>query len=174
MGPMWYVAKVQPGRSALVRSGLDVLGVETFAPQIVAHKGGRQTTEPLFPGYVFVAVEPDSAAWPRIRWAGGISYFLPSQMEPAPVSDELVEGIRIRTEEWNADGWRSAFRPGDAIRVESGPLNGLDGLFKRYVPGAKRCEVLVSLVGAQHLVRVSVGSLRHEIAHAARAVLSPA
>ena len=156
----WYVAKIKPRCDLGVERLLSTYGVESYAPEILVLKGGGQVSEPLFPGYAFVRVDTQSNVWQRVRWAQGVSYFLPSQRSPVSVLDSLVDDIRSRVARWNGVGWMTAFGAGDPVRIETGPLGGLGAIFQRYVPGNRRCEVLISLVGADHRVSVDPKNLR--------------
>ena len=156
----WYVAKIKPHTESTVELSLSIYGVESYAPKIVVLKGGRQAMEPLFPGYAFVCVDTESDLWRRVRWAQGVSYFLPSQRYPVPIGDAFVSDLRAKVGHWNGDGWTTAFGKGDPVRIEKGPLCGLDAIFQRNVPGKQRCEVLISLVGKDHRVTVDGKGLR--------------
>ena len=156
----WYVAKVKPRGEQLVAWSLAASGAEVYAPDIVVLKRGRQVLEPLFPGYVFVQVDTAAALWRQIRWAQGVSYFLPGNLAPVPIGAAFVDDLKSKVERWNGEGWATAFGMGDPVRIEAGPLVGLDAIFHRYVPGHRRCEVLVSLVGRDHRVSVDTRSLR--------------
>ena len=155
----WYVAKIKPRMENSVELALASYGVVSYVPEIVVLKGGRTRLEPLFPGYAFVQVDTETELWRRVRWAQGVSYFLPGNLEPAPIGAEFLEDLMGRVRGWNGDGWTNAFKKGDPIRIETGPLQGLDAIFHRYVPGKQRCDVLISMVGKDHRVSVDERSL---------------
>ena len=155
----WYVAKIKPHADRMCALSMASDDVETYAPEIVVPKGGRQVTEPLFPGYLFVRLDVRSDAWRRIRWGQGVHYFLPNRLDPVPVGEELIADLRSRVGEWNGEGWTKAFGLGDPVSLQTGALRGLDAIFQRYVARSQRCEVLVSLVGGDHCVQVDVRAL---------------
>ena len=155
----WYVAKIKQHNESRVETFLRQYGVEVYAPQFVVFKRGKQYTEPLFPGYVLVRSDPNSGVWPIVRWARGLRYFIPASSRPTAISDSIVEEIRDRVERWNGGCWAEAFRPGDRVLVEDGPLKTLDAIFQRYLPGERRCEILISLIGHLQTVQVNVAGL---------------
>ncbi len=155
----WYVAKVKARNERRVGADLALLGIQVFGPELLVVKGGKQRTEPLFPGYVFINVDSNAATWAMVKWAHGISYILPDSDCPAPVSNDLVSQIEARLESWNSGGWAEAFQRGDKVVLEGGPLSNLDAIFQRYIPGKQRCEVLVSLMGRPHNVAVNITDL---------------
>lgn len=159
MSLAWYVAAIQRGKESSLKESLAPLGVDVYNPEIVAVKRGRKLREPLFPCYVFCLLDPESDRWPQVHWASGLRYFLGPDGHPSPVEDALVDEVRSRVEQWNDEGWTSAFHPGQEVRISSGALGGLDAIFTRYLPGRQRCEVLVSLVGRMHALQVPILSL---------------
>ena len=156
----WFIARVKPRHEHRVETYLAQWDIETFAPEIMALRSGRQSQEPLFPGYLFARLSTASREWPIIRWAPGVRYFLPSQDAPLPVDDVLIEDLRTRVQHWNGGGWLEAFKPGDAVVMASGPFRTVDAIFQRYLPGKERCEILISLLGSQRTVRTPVADLR--------------
>lgn len=155
----WYVAKLKPHSEHKVAQHLARYGVEVFAPDIVVQKRVTLSQEPLFPGYIFVCCDPSSDKWALIRWAHGLSYFLPVNSEPLPVPEAILYDIKARTERWNAGGWRGAFRPGEQVMISAGHLTSVEGIFQRYVPGKQRCEVLIHLMGRLQTVQVDIEAL---------------
>ena len=155
----WYVARVKARNERRVGADLALLGIEVFGPELLVAKGGKQRTEPLFPGYVFIKLDSSAATWAMVKWAHGISYILPDSAYPTPLPDELVAEVESRLDRWNGGGWAEAFKPGDKVVLEGGPLSKLDAIFQRYIPGKQRCEVLVSLMGRPHNVAVNITDL---------------
>jgi len=155
----WYIAKVQRGQEKALVSSLGYHGVEVYNPETLIKKAGRLKYELLFPTYIFCLAERESPQWPRVRWARGIRYFLGSEAQPTPVASSLVREIESRVQEWNSGGWVKAFRLGDPVRVVYGTVAGLDAIFQCYLAGNKRCEVLLNLVGRQHLVKLPTAAV---------------
>ena len=156
----WYVAKVKTKSERYVTSLLNSYGVEIYAPEITTYRRGNLRQEPVFPGYAFARIDAGSAEWRRARWTKGLSYFLPSQQEPLPVTVEFIDDLRARVGHWNDSGWASALKAGDRVQIEAGSLRGLDAIFYGYLPGNKRCEILISLVGRDHRVIVESNCLK--------------
>lgn len=157
----WYVAKTRARKEWLVETYLtERLGVEVFLPMI-RHPGGRKAGwEPLFPTYLFCLVDPQSADWPAIRWAHGLSYFLGAGQEIVPVSDELITHLKQRVSWWNEGGYVPRFASGERVMVTSGPLSGLEAIFQRYIPARQRCQVLLQILGRLAKVEVTAEILR--------------
>ena len=167
----WHVAVIRRREENALLTRLSQLEIETFSPRILVSQRHRRQMEPLFPGYLFCQIDSEDASWPQVRWAKGLKYFLGSHEAHTLVYPEVVEEIRARVDRWNDGGWANAFMPGERIRVTSGALEGLDGLFQHYLPAKERCQVLFSLVGRWIPVAVEIRDLesvtfRHRFAMA--------
>ena len=160
----WYVAKTKTHKERLVEVYLtEKLGVEVFLP-LIRHPVGRKAGwEPLFPNYIFCFVNPQSADWPAIRWAQGLSYFLGANEELVPLSDELIAHLKQRVSCWNEGGYVPSFVSGEQVMVTSGPFSGLEGIFQRYVPARQRCQVLLGILGQLAKVEVPAEVLRGQL-----------
>jgi transcriptional antiterminator RfaH len=73
----------------------------------------------------------------------------------AVVSNEVMEAVRERTQ----DIRKTLFESGDTIRVVSGPLLGLEGVFE-IADGEQRSFVLLEFMQKQQRVSVSTADLR--------------
>jgi transcription antitermination factor NusG len=156
----WYVARVKRHQAGLVENHIRRWGHEAYNPRIVVLKRGTAEWEDLFPGYLFCRVDTDiDDCWPRLLWTPGLSYFLPPQHHPSPLGEEAVEEIRHRVQAWNQGAYVRVFRSGDRVRVKSGPLMGLDALFKRYLPARDRCEVFLNWLGRRLLTTIDPSDL---------------
>lgn len=159
----WYVAKTKPAKERFVETYItDRWGVEVFLPVIRRPIGRNAGWEPLFPTYLFCLVDPQSAAWPDIRWSPGLCYFLGAGQELVPVSDELIVHLKQRVSWWNEGGYAPSFTPGERVVVTSGPFSGLEGIFQRYVPARQRCQVLLQIIGRLARVELSAEVLKGE------------
>ena len=151
----WYVAKTKPSKERLVKTYLtERQGVEVFLPLIHRPAGRKAGWEPLFPTYIFCLVEPQSADWPAIRWAPGLSYFLGAGQELVSVSDELIAHLKQRVSWWNEGEYVPRFALGERVVVTSGTFSGLEAIFQRYIPARQRCQVLLQILG--RLAKVEV------------------
>lgn len=85
--------------------------------------------EPFFPSYIFVGWAPN---WWPIKSTFGVQRILMGQSdEPYKMPDSIVEQIRARINAPQPIYEPQAFQQGDRIRVTSGVLQGLEGLFHK-------------------------------------------
>ena len=166
----WHIAKTKPHKEAGVIAYLSRWDVETFFPKIrrpANKRRGIEKMEALFPTYLFCRVDRAAQEWRVARWAPGVSYFLSADGQPAGVPDELVEYLRGRVEAWNERRPDRQLSAGDRVAVTTGHFEGLEGVFRSYVPARRRCQIMLETVGglvALELPEYDIRPLHQEIA----------
>lgn len=153
----WYVIQTKPKKEHEARSYLSMKGVEIFSPtmEIVAVRGAKMVEErrPLFPGYLFghFAIPDD---YSLVRWGHGVKKIVSFGPEPLPVPDEVIDLIRQRTEGGEYVRKACRFAKSDVVRVRSGPMKDLLGIFERWVSDTERVKILLNLVGYRPMVEL--------------------
>jgi transcriptional antiterminator RfaH len=154
---VWYLIQTKLNKEEEVQSFLSTKGIETFDPLMETFriKDGKESKKliPLFPTYLFgkFDVEQD---YSLIRWARGVKKILSFGGYPTPVSEAIVELIRQRTD---ADGIVkriSSFVPNETIKIRSGPLKDLLGIFERWDSDRERVRILLNVIGYQPTVEL--------------------
>ena len=99
---------------------------QTFLPleeETRQRNGKFVTTErPLFPGYIFVALDVTRGLWRSVNSTYGITRLVSFGKEPAAVPLDLVSQIMLRCD---ADGKLlppKVLKPGDQVALTKGPL----------------------------------------------------
>lgn len=110
---------------------------------------------PLFPRYLFVAVDPAATRWWSIHSTVGVSKLVCFGKVPAAVPAEIIEEIKARQDENGLVKLRAGcgFKRGDRVRIIDGPLSDLEGLFD-CASDDERVTILLNLMGRQVRVRV--------------------
>ena len=134
-------------------------GYTVFLPKhLKRRKHARRidwVSAPLFPRYLFVAIEPDTTPWWAIRSTVGVSNLICFGNRPAIVPNEIIAEIEARQDEKGLVKTHEGcgFKPGDRVRIIKGTLGDLEGLFES--PNDKeRVTVLLNLLGREVKVRV--------------------
>ena len=144
------------------RENLERQGYEVCLPEIRMRKRrqGRwqEVTEPLFPGYLFVALDLGHDNTAPIRSTVGarglVRFGLHSPAMPAG-SVEFLLGQTPQVEEGET---QLPFSAGDKLRITRGPFAGLEAVYQMQ-RGADRVQVLLALLGGEHSVGVDVDDL---------------
>lgn len=159
MARAWYLVQSKPRNELRALENLVRQGYETYLPLMEVERLQRgkllKKMEPLFPRYLFLHLEEGNDNWGPIRSTMGVAGLVRFGQAYAVVSDEVLEAVRERTQ----DVKKALFASGDSIRVVSGPLLGLEGVFE-ITDGEQRSFVLLEFMQKQQRVSVSTADLR--------------
>lgn len=159
MARAWYLVQSKPRNEMRALENLVRQGYETYLPLMEVERLQRgkllKKMEPLFPRYLFLHLEEGNDNWGPIRSTLGVAGLVRFGQAYALVSDEVMDAVRERTQ----DVKKSLFESGDSVRVVSGPLLGLEGVFE-IADGEQRSFVLLEFMQKQQRVSVSTADLR--------------
>ncbi len=148
-----------------LESRIETMGLENnvFAIEIPTEsvteikEGGRrvESEKKVFPGYVLVRMELDDRSWAAVRSTPGVTGFVGSQGNPAPLTREEYNKIMKRTSREAPKKTSSNLEVGQSIKVVSGPLAEFDGVVSEVNPESGKVKVLVSIFGRETPVELS-------------------
>ena len=158
-GLHWYVIRTKPRSEELAQSYLSCHGITTFLPwmQTLANKSEKDLN-PLFPGYLFAKFDVRKS-YPLVKWGKGINTILGYGRYPTPLAEEVISIIKSRTDEKNVVKIAYQLSKNDCVRIRSGPLKDLLGMFDRWVSDSGRVRVLLNLIGYQASVDLHYSQL---------------
>jgi transcriptional antiterminator RfaH len=146
----WYVVQTKPKREDQARGYLISKGIETFHPlmEYVSTKNGKVSTslKPLFPGYIFSRFDFQKD-YSLVKWGRGVNKIIGVGDYPTPVPSEVIQIIQQRTDERHVARQVLHLCPRDTVRITSGPLKDLVGIFDRWVSDSDRIRILLNLIG---------------------------
>lgn len=148
-GLHWYVIRTKPRSEELAQSYLNCHGVTTFLPwmQSFTHRSGKDLN-PLFPGYLFARFDVQES-YPLVRWGKGVNTILGYGRCPTPLADDVIDIIKSKTDGENIVKIAYQLNKYDCVRIRSGPLKDLLGIFDRWVSDSGRVRILLNLIGYQ-------------------------
>ena len=159
--PHWYVAQTHPHAEAKAGLHLSRQGFEIYLPRYLKKRRHARRVDtvaaPLYPGYVFVAIDFEVQRWRSIQSTIGVSRLVCHGDEPAAVPEGIVEELKLRQDE---NGLivlqrRPRFNPGDTVRVVDGVFSDSLGLYEG-IDDRERAAILLDLLGRK--VRVVLPS----------------
>lgn len=159
-GSRWYVVHTQPNRKARADLNLRRQGFSTYLPRYVRRRRHARRHEmvarPLFPRYLFVALDPARDRWRAIHSTFGVNHLVLAGEEPLPVPDGVVDEIRARE---NGDGFvklglPAGIGPGSQVRLIDGVFADATGVLER-IADDRRVAILLELLGREVRVFVS-------------------
>jgi len=148
----WYVIQTKPKKEIEACRNLCGRGYQCFFPKMLDSRtvNGRsvQIEKPLFPNYLFVKLIL-ARHYYQAKWTKGLARFVGWGDIPASIADEIVETIRSRMDEGGRVRMELDVKPGEQVRIKSGPLKDFIGIFERKVSARDRIRVLLQVVGSQ-------------------------
>lgn len=157
----WYVVQTHAHAEAKAASHLERQGYSTYLPRYLKRRRHARRVEivpaPLFPRYLFVAIDVLTQRWRSIQSTIGVSQLVCRGDEPAMLPAAVIDELQGRH---NAAGFveldlRPRFAPGEKVRVVEGAFAACLGLFEG-MADRERVAILLDLLGRK--VRVVLDS----------------
>jgi transcriptional antiterminator RfaH len=148
----WYVVETHPHAEAKAVAHLIRQGFETYFPRYKKRRSHARRVEtvaaPLFPRYLFVAIDRTTQRWRAIKSTFGVARLIAQGDDPTPLADQVIEGLRRRED---AAGFvrlepHFDFAPGDTIRVLNGAFEACLGLCEG-IADRDRVAILLDFLG---------------------------
>ena len=157
----WYVAQTQPNaeNKALVHLGRQ--GFVTYLPRFLKRRRHARRIDvvaaPLFPRYMFIAMDTTTQRWRSIFSTVGVSRLVCTGDTPTPVADQVIAMLKDRED---SSGFIQLdhlprFSVGDKVRVLEGVFNTYIGIYDG-MSDRDRVAILLDLLGRK--VRVLLHS----------------
>lgn len=159
----WYVAQTLPRAEEMACINLERQGFGAYLPRYRRERRHARRRDvvrsPLFPGYIFVRMDPDTAPWRSINGTFGIKQLICSGERPTAVPEGVVEDIVGREDDDGLVALQSrAFRKGEALRIVSGAMADCFGLFDR-MADRDRVVLLLDLLGRKVRVQAPLAAV---------------
>jgi transcriptional antiterminator RfaH len=159
----WYLLRSKRAAEFHAQENLERQGYGVYFPRLCRPRrvrgSWRERIEPLFPSYLFVQADTDRQVLAPIRSTLGVATLVRFGSEYRPVPDDVVEALK-RRESPDTGLHRldidAAFWPGERVRIEAGPFEGLEGVFQRSA-GKDRVVILLQVLGIETSVKLASG-----------------
>ena len=160
----WLVVRTKPRQERVALRHLGHREVEAYCPLYLEPKWNRKKRQlpvPLFTGYIFVhcVLELQLNA---VSFCPGVAHPVRFDRKPATVEQDVIDALRLR------EAGRGHVMPpeieigiklGNKVMIMAGPLTGLEGIFRGYLRGRERAQVLVEFLRQKNLVEVGTQDL---------------
>ncbi len=150
----WYVVCTRANAEGRALDNLRRQGFETFLPRHKRRRVHARRVEiverPLFPRYLFVAIDLVTAPWRSILGTFGVTDLLRHGEAPAPMPAGIVEALQAESAARLHDEVDPVTRLhiGDPVRVLAGPFADLVGKFHALAE-SQRVIVLLDILGRE-------------------------
>jgi transcriptional antiterminator RfaH len=151
-GKRWYVVQTRPCSEAKAATHLLRQGFEIYLPRYLKSRRHARRVEtvaaPLFPRYVFVAIDMAVQRWRAVQSTIGVARLVCHGDNPAEVPNAVIDSLKLGQDD---RGYvqlerKQRFKLGEKIRVLDGVFSAYLGLFER-MTDADRVAILLDLLG---------------------------
>ncbi len=164
----WYACHTRARHEKRVDERLRRLDFETCLPVVARRRQWHDRTRvvefPVFPGYVFVRSPLERIG--EVGRADGAASVVRFNGRPAPIADREIANVRrftralARSEETELLA-APAVQRGQPVRVESGPLAGIEGLvLEKRGKGRALIQIGIGAIGLGVTAEIDAADLR--------------
>jgi len=161
----WYLVRTKPNSESTALRNLERQDFEAWLPRLsqsLPWRGQwRDRVVPLFPGYLFLAIDEGRQALAPVHSTLGVAGIVRFGASYAIVPDEIVRNLRLLANPetgLHCLAPTARLAPGTQVRIVAGPFGGLEGIFQREA-GEDRAIVLLSVLGQWANVGVAASSV---------------
>jgi transcriptional antiterminator RfaH len=153
----WFLAQLKPNCATIAERNLIRQGFTTFLPreETTQQRNGKfiTATRPLFPGYIFVALNVLRGPWRSVNSTYGVTRLVSFGAAPASVPQDFVAQLQRRCDASGKLLPPAALEPGDLVTVTKGPFANVIAEILHVTPD-QRVWLLMDIMGAKARVVV--------------------
>lgn len=132
----WFALYVKARHEFATNAELRKKGIETFLPSIKRWRQWQDRKKlidfPLFPGYLFVHIFPNSEGFVNaLRTRGAVNLISAELGRPTPVPPEEIGSLRLLIDSGKELDIYPHLKEGTWIRVRKGFLKGAQGILEK-------------------------------------------
>ena len=143
----WVVCVTKPNQEQIAAVNLQRQGFSYYYPRYLYRKTlhDKPIPRPLFPRYMFVAVE---RLWRSLSGTRGISYLLMGDTTPQIIPDGVIDAIKAREDKRGLYQLEAPpkFYKGEKVKTNEGPWAGLPLIYED-MSSHERVTVLMNMMG---------------------------
>ena len=159
----WFLAQVKPNSAQIAQRNLRLQRFKTFLPleEETRQRYGKLVTtpRPLFPGYIFIALDMAQGLWRQVNATHGVSRIVSIGKTPAMVPKELVTELMERCDKSGLLLPPKQLKPGDPVMLTRGPFANFVAEVEK-IARDRRVWVLMEMMGSKTRVAVAPEHLR--------------
>lgn len=158
----WYVVHTYSGYENKVKANLEkrvenlkmqdkIFQVIVPEEEEIEYKEGKKkiVRRKVFPGYVVVKMIMSDDSWYVVRNTPGVTGFVGPGSKPIPLEEEEINTILQRASGETTPRLRVSFKPGQTLRVKSGPFQGMMGVVQDVMIDRGKLRMLLSIFGRE-------------------------
>jgi transcriptional antiterminator RfaH len=149
-GARWFAVNTHPRAEGRATENLQRQGFVHFYPFVTkSFRSGRRSytgVGPLFPGYIFVQLDPERAPWRAVESTFGVRAIVKAGGSPTAMPGGVVDELINMSDDNGLFSFGAHLSEGDDVRILAGPFAGLVGTLES-MDGQGRIIVLLNLLG---------------------------
>ncbi len=167
MALQWYAIQAYAGSEQAVKKAIQQLvvdnGIEEKLGDIIVptedvidiKEGKKRISErSLYPGYVFVNIDLDTALWHKIQSLPRVSRFIGEQKKPTPLTKADIDLILEKVSKKSAPKPKVEYDKGEMVRIIDGPFANFNGMVEEYDLEHGKLKLNVSIFGRNTPVEI--------------------
>jgi len=136
----WYALQVYSGSELTVKKAIENLKKELKlddkigeivvpTEEVIEVKNGKKKIyeRSIYPGYVFLEADLDTALWHKIQSLPKVGRFIGESKKPTPLKKEDIEKILEKAKQKSAPKPKVSFEEGEVVRIIDGPFANFTG-----------------------------------------------
>jgi transcriptional antiterminator RfaH len=163
MSKEWFILQFKANSHHQATKNLNQQGFETFLPlhDTTLRKASRfkNTTKPLFPGYMFITFDRANTRWHKINNTYGVSRLVTFNSTLKSIPSIIIENLINRCDKSGKILPLKKLAEGDQVKILNGPFASFIASVEKYETD-QRIWVLMNLMGRKTKIQTSVEILK--------------
>lgn len=164
----WYLVQSKPGAAQIAARNLENQGFGTFLPlQEITKRNDKtfqQQIRPLFPGYLFVQLNPNQGPWRQVNSTRGVARLVRVSTEPSVVPNNIVTELMAQCDDQQVlrktcCSSARQLHAGKQAQVTQGPLSGFIVSVTDSAPN-DRINILIEMMGQATKIAIDARALQ--------------
>ena len=156
MSKEWFILQFKPNSHIKAVKNLNRQGFKTFLPlcNITSRKSSKfmNTSQPLFPGYMFVKFDSSESKWHKINNTHGVSRLITFNSILKPIPTEAINILMKRCDLSGKILPEKKLKEGDQVKVLKGPFANFIATVEKYETN-HRIWILMDLMGRKTKIK---------------------
>ena len=163
MSKEWFILQFKPNSHNQAAKNLNRQGFETFLPlhSITSRKASRfiNSSQPLFPGYMFITFDKAKTEWHKINNTYGVSRLVTFNSILKSIPTTFVDNLMKRYDMSGELIPIKKLKKGDQVKILNGPLSNFIATVETYETD-QRIWILMDLMGRKAKIQTPSDALK--------------
>jgi len=163
MSKEWFILQFKPNSHHLATKNLNQQGFETFLPlcNTTSRRASRfiNTSQPLFPGYMFITFDRAEPKWHKINNTYGVSRLITFNSILKSIPTTFVSDLKKRYDLSGKLLPLKKLKKGDQVKILKGPFANFIATIETYETD-QRIWILMDLMGRKSKIQTQSDTIQ--------------